>query len=215
MNEAKLKASKRVETGSSICAKLRRAQLVPGIVYGHKQEPVKVSVKEDDLAHVLHEGGHVVNLDIEGADQPALIREVQYDAFGEVMLHVDFYRIDMDEEVDIEVPIEFHGTPAGIEMGGNLDLGLHEINVSCKATAIPESIRAEVGQLEIGDTLHVRDLELPQGVKLLTDEEVVVAHVRPPVVEEAPVAEEGAEEGAAEVEGAAGEEGAAEEASEE
>ena len=194
MEQTTLTAARREALGSSNCGRLRRSGKVPGIVYGHKLDTLPVAVGLEELDRAMGTGARMLNLDIDGSTESVLVRDVQYDAFGDRILHVDFSRVNPDEEIHLDVDIEFHGEPVGLSEGGKLDLGIHQINIACLPARIPRSIRAELSGLDIGDTLHLKDLIAPEGIRFLTPAEVVVAHVRAPVAEAKPE-EEGAEAG--------------------
>jgi len=197
MEQITLKLTKRDELGSLNSRRLRRTGKIPGIVYGHKQQCVPVTVDADELNNLVDTGARMLNIDLDGTTESVMVRNVQFDTFGEKPLHVDFSRVAMDEQIHIEVNIEFHGEPVGVRDGGNLDLGIHQVNIACLPADVPEAIRAELSELNIGDTFHVRDLDVPPGVQFLTPGDAVVANVRPPVAEEPAAEEEALEEGEA------------------
>ncbi|MHC4592923.1 MAG: 50S ribosomal protein L25 [Planctomycetota bacterium] len=122
------------------------------------------------------------------------MRDLQYDPLGDHVIHVDLARISLSETVTVSVPIETHGEAAGVAEGGVLDLQLHELEVECLPTAIPEKLRVEVAELGIGEHLRVGDIQLPEGVTPAADVEAVVVAVTPPVEIEEEEAEELAEE---------------------
>ena len=126
-----------------------------------------------------------------------LIKEVQYDHLGQHAIHADLTRVSMDERVEVTVPIHVRGTAKGVEDGGVLSQMLTELEIECLVTAIPEEIRVSVTNMELDDTLHVEDLEVPEGVKVITEPDtlvVAVKSVEEEVEEEEAVEEEGAEE---------------------
>jgi large subunit ribosomal protein L25 len=126
----------------------------------------------------------VVDLNQEGKVEKALIRDLQWDHMGHDILHVDFARVAADERITVDVRLELKGTAPGVTAGGVLDQPLHNLEVECLAIAIPESIRVNVGELQIDQSIKVRDLVLPAGVTTNIDPEAVVVIVHPPRLEE-------------------------------
>src|SRR5262249_45666692 len=155
--------------------------LVPGVVYGHKEATVAISLVRDDLEKAIRHGIRVVDLKTNGKEEKALIKEVQWDHLGKDILHVDFAREAADERIVVNVPLELAGPASGDTAGGLLDQPIHSLSVECLAIAIPESIRVNIGELQIGAAIYVRDLVLPPGVKAMTDLEAIVVHVKTPV----------------------------------
>jgi large subunit ribosomal protein L25 len=131
-------------------------------------------------------------LKFEGKSETLLVKDLQYDYLGKDVIHVDFMRVNLDEKADVNVMLEFKGTPAGVAEGGILDVHLDTIEVNCPVTGIPETIVLNVKELGIGDTIYAREITLPEGATLLTDGEMVIANCH--VVVEKPEIEEGEEE---------------------
>jgi len=169
---------------------------IPGIVYGHGEEPVPVAVSQHELEILLHHGAHLLELDLNGRKRPVLIKDVQYDHLGTTPVHVDLARVSLDERVRVTVPLEFRGEAKGVKEGGILDQTVADLEIECLVTQIPESIRVNVEKLGMGESLHVSDIALPEGVVAIQAADLVVCSVRMPV--EAEAAEAAApEEGAA------------------
>jgi large subunit ribosomal protein L25 len=191
-----LNAEPRKETGSKASRRLRREGIVPGNVYGHKQDPQPIQLKADDVRHVLHKGGRVVDLAVGGGAEKALLSEIQWDTFSQHLLHVDFLRVDPDEKVEVKVPVHLRGNAPGVLAGGILEQTHHELTVECLAVDIPTEILVRIGALQMGETVHVSDLtELPTGVKIVDAPDTIVLHIVEPRApeEEAAPAGEGAE----------------------
>ena len=211
VESVKLAAQKRQGRGTRVAERLRKQGQIPAIVYGHKEAAVSVSVLAEDFLNAFRHGTRVVNLQTDGAAETALIREIQWDPLGKDVLHIDFARVAADERVHVHVRIELRGTAPGINAGGMLDQPLHTLSVECLALNMPESIRVNIGELQIGGAIHVRDLQLPPDVTALDDPEAIVVHVQAPQAEAAAPAVPG-ETAEPEVIGRQkGEEGAAEE----
>lgn len=189
--ESKIVATRRSEFGTRACRRLRKQGSIPGNVYGHNQVPVAISAPGDVIDSLVHAGHKVVDLDIDGASDTAMFREVQWDTFGIRIQHFDLVRVGQDERVVVEVPIEMRGNAPGVIAGGVLEQTMRTVTVECRAVQIPDSITVRIHALEIGDAVHVSDLELPEGVKVdAAPEETVLHIVQPTVLEEAEGEEE-------------------------
>ena len=188
MDIAQVEARPRQERGSRPCRRLRKQGLVPAVICGHGQPNVLLTVRRASLEDLLAERAMIVQVNWDGEQESAQIKEVQYDALGDDIVHVDFVRISLTEAVTVSVPVEPHGDAVGVEQGGMLDLRQHELEVECLPTAIPEKLRVEIAELDIGDILRVSDVEFPEGVRPTAHPEtVVLTIVRPAeVVEEEP-----------------------------
>ena len=184
MEQLVLDYTRRTPKGSGAAKRLRRDGTIPGILYGHKQDPVPLSLPQEELVAALREGRQMVTLQDGPRSEMALIKDIQYDSLGSSIIHVDFSRVALDEKVAVSVSIELSGTPKGLTEGGVLDHVAKELNVECLATAIPEVIRISVAEMEIDQALHVSDLPLPDGVVATDDAESVVVVLHPPRVEE-------------------------------
>ncbi len=188
-----LKAQPRTELGSLATRKIRRQGFLPGVIYGHKKDTVSVSVPADDFIGMLKHGAHLFELKMPSQSETVLVKEVQYDHLGTNPIHVDFTRVDLNERVPVSVPLVLRGTPAGASAGGVLQQILMDIEIECLVTDIPEQIRANVAKLELNQSLHANEIQLPEGAKLLTNPEAVVAVVSLIAEEEAATAVPGAE----------------------
>jgi large subunit ribosomal protein L25 len=195
---------------------LRRAGVVPGVLYGHHFEPTKLQFAYQSLERVVVEAGfsHFVGVQVDGADtHDALFREVQRDPVTDRILHVDLYRVLADEKLHSAVPLRLVGYAPAVEEGGVMAQLLETLEVECFPRDLPEVINVDVSQLvDLPSHLSVGDIPVPDGVEVLTDDEAVAVQVSVPramVEEEAEEEEELALGEAAEVEGEAeaGEEG--------
>ncbi len=188
MESVKLATQPRPAGGSQATRKLRNQGLVPAVVYGHKEAVVPLALDRKELETALRHNTRVVDLQLDGKSETAVIQEVQYDHLGMGVLHVDFKRVSRDERVKMAVRIELKGTPAGLGGGHVLEQPLHSLHVECPALAIPDSIRVNVTNLHVGEPIHVKELTLPEGVKALDDPELVVVQIAMVKVEAAPAA---------------------------
>jgi large subunit ribosomal protein L25 len=204
---AQITAKARPELGSRANKRLRDAGFVPGVIYGHKEAVVPVTLPKKEVVNHLNHGTHLFELGLDGKNETVLVKEVQYDHLGLEVLHVDFARVSLDEEVDITVPLELKGEPKGEKDGGVLQQIVNELELRCKVTDIPDVIRHDVSEMALDDVVHIKDLKLPTGVKCLQDEDLIVAQVKEVKEEEAAPAVE-AESAEPEVIGKKPEEGA-------
>ena len=162
---------------------------MPGVVYGHKEAVVPVTLPKKELAHHLEHGAHLFSLALDGKAESVLVKEVQYDHLGLELIHVDFARVSLDERVEVTVPLELKGTPKGEDEGGVLQQIVAEIEIECLVTDIPDMIVHNVSEMAIDDVVHIKDLKLPAGAKALQDEDLIVAMVKVIEEETAPAAE--------------------------
>jgi large subunit ribosomal protein L25 len=186
-----LKVEQRSEFGSRQSRRLRRSGLVPGVVYGDGKEARPFQVPER-LAHtVLTRGGALIDLEFDGSGStPVVVKEQQRDPVRGALIHLDLLEVKLDEEIEAEVPIELLGADnaPGVKEGGVLEHVTHQITIEALPTAIPESIPADVSGMSIGDTLQLSGLIAPEGVEFAVDDpdEVTIATLSPPRVEEEP-----------------------------
>lgn len=181
----KIAAEQRTQLGSRANRRLRQAGKIPGVIYGHKEAVIPLTLPKKELVHHLSHGAHVFDLQLDGAVQKVLVKDVQYDHLGVEVLHVDFARVSLDEKVEVTVPLELKGTPKGEADGGVLQQIISELEIECLVTDIPDVITHNVSDMELDSVLHISDLKLPPNVRVLQDPEQIVATVRE-IVEEAP-----------------------------
>ncbi len=189
-----LKATKRDALGTRKARRLRQNGNIPGIIYGHGEQAVPVTLSEHDVELVVLHGERLLEVELDGETHNVLIKEVQYDTFGQDVLHVDLTRVRLDERVEVTVPIVLRGRPAGLDEGGVLHQMAPEATIECVVTGIPDDLRVNVADLKVGDSLHMRDLPLPEGATLLEEPEVLVCSVTVVAEEEEAPAEEAAAE---------------------
>ncbi|HEY7153379.1 MAG TPA: 50S ribosomal protein L25 [Gemmataceae bacterium] len=178
-----LVTEKRDTHGTRTARRLRAQGKVPGVVYGHKEATVSVSLDADTLLSAVRHGARVVDLQSESGLQKAQIAELQWDHLGVEVLHVDFRRVAADERIHVTVPVEIKGIAPGVTAGGILDQPIHTLAVECLAVNVPESIRVNINELQLDSAIHVRDLHLPPDVRALADPDAIVVHVRAPQAE--------------------------------
>ncbi len=211
MEQFPLGATKRTETGKGVARRLRRAGRLPGVAYGHGQEAIPLSVDRRELQAVLKSEyglNTLLALSVDGgapADLAAIVKGLQVDPATRELLAVDFQWVSLTEEITVSVGVTLTGQAPGVVEGGVMEQALHEVEVSCRPTDIPETISVDISSLRQGDTLHVSNLQAPPGVTILTSLATTVCTVSAPAVVEEEVRKVPAERVVAE-----GEEGAEE-----
>jgi large subunit ribosomal protein L25 len=194
MAEVTLEVSRREQSGKGVARKLRQEGKVPAVVYGGHREPVAITVDRKSITDLIQKSDHgmrsIFLLKMAGTDQQrhAMIKDMQINPLTRKMEHVDFVRVIMDEVVRVTVPIHVTGSAPGVKEGGMLDTQIRDFHVECLPNAIPDSIEVDISGLEMHTYLHVRDLKVPEGVKILEDPERVVVGVTHLRAEAEPVA---------------------------
>lgn len=204
--EHKLSASGRKDEGKGASRRLRHAGMIPAIVYGGESKPQNIELEhEKTWIASQHEWFYasILTLDIDGKPQQVLLRDMQRHPFKQLIMHLDFQRVSANTAIRINVPLHFlneEKSPAGKSADVALTHELNEVEVSCLPKDLPEFIEVDLGEMKLGDTVHLSDVKLPKGVELahkIDDEHdpavAVARHVREEVEEEAPAAAESAE----------------------
>ncbi|HEY3662783.1 MAG TPA: 50S ribosomal protein L25 [Chthoniobacterales bacterium] len=192
--QVKLSATRRTGTGRSAVRKLKAQGVVPAVIYGGKTEAEPLQVARRDIALMLsHASGEniLVELEIDGekGGRLALVQEVQHAPLGGDILHVDFHAVSMDEMIEADVPLEPTGIPEGVKtFGGLLEQNIRSLEIECLPRNLPDVITVDVTKLLIGDSIHVRELPLPEGVTTRVPPDLTAFSVLAPKVEEEPVA---------------------------
>jgi large subunit ribosomal protein L25 len=194
--QVKLKAEPRSNVGRSAVRKLRARGVIPAVIYGGTDKPQSLQVAARDINIMMsHASGEnvLVELEIAGekSNRAALVQEVQHSPVGGEIVHIDFHAISMDETIQAEVPLGPTGTPTGVKtFGGLLEQSLRSLAIECLPRDLPDSINVDVSQLNIGDSIHVCDIQLPPGVTAKVPADLTAFSVVAPVVEEEAVAVE-------------------------
>jgi large subunit ribosomal protein L25 len=192
--QVKLTATRRSGTGRSAVRKIKAQGAVPAVIYGGKTKAEALQIPKRDISLMLsHASGEniLVELAIDGeqAGRLALVKEVQHAPIGGDILHVDFHAVSMDEMIEADVPLTPTGIPEGVKtFGGLLDQNLRSLEIECLPRDLPDIISVDVSALNIGDSIHVREIPLPQGVTTRVSADLTVFSVVAPTVEEEPVA---------------------------
>jgi large subunit ribosomal protein L25 len=180
-----LKILERTEFGSRVARRLRRSGSVPAVVYGRGGDELQISVTEkefmDTIGYSTSTG--IINLNM-GRKSPitAIVKDVQWDIISDRPVHIDFLRVSADQIVSIPIHVHLENTPVGVQFGGVVEHALHEIVIKVRAKDIPSAINVNVADLNVGDSLHLSDIELPEGTELDMDNSLVVVSVVPPSV---------------------------------
>jgi large subunit ribosomal protein L25 len=200
----KLQAKLRTDTGKGAARTLRRQGYVPGIIYGHGEQTRACQVESKQVEKLLKAGSYestIIDLKEEdGATSSVLIREVQVHPYRSEVLHIDFLVVRKGEKVKLEVPVRLVGVAPGVKEGGIMEHLRHDVEIRCIPSKIPEALDLEISQMDIGDSVTVADLQVPEDIEILTDAAATIASVVPPAVikVEEEVVEEVEEEGVVE-----------------
>ncbi len=195
-----MSAELRTGSGKGAARAERREGRVPAVIYGGKQEPVKVSLSAQDVRHSLARTAFfstLLDLKVDGKTQRVLPRDVQFHPVSDEPWHVDFLRVSAATQVTVNVPVNFIDDEEcpGLKRGGVLTVVRYEVEVSCSADSIPPQFVISLAEFDIGDSVHISGVDLPEGVTpTITDRDFTIATISPPTV----VAEEAAEAAAAE-----------------
>ena len=178
-----LKAEAREQVGKGSARAVRREGKIPAVIYGDKQPPLAIALSYKEIYYKIHGGGFlttVTTIDVGGQKIRVLPREYQLDPVKDMPLHVDFLRVSKDTEVNVLVPVHFlnEEKSPGIKRGGVLNIVRHEIEFHCPANAIPDSIEIDLTGREIGDSIHISAVKLPQGVRpVIHDRDFTIATI--------------------------------------
>ena len=191
MEEIRLKAEKRVQGGKNPARRLRKEGIIPAVLYGKDVEPLSLSVsaKEWRMVQTRVKSNTIIKMELKknGAteERPVMLKDLQRAGLSDAVLHIDFLQVSMERAVQVEVPIHFTGEPAGLVKGGVIEQHLRSIMIESLPGQIPEKIEIDISALDIGDSIHVSDLNVP-NIKLLAPPDVAIVGVTPPQAEEKP-----------------------------
>ena len=153
-----LEAQIREHTGSKAAARVRKQGQIPGIVYGHKQDPGAILLNAHDFSEGLHHGHRLMDITVGGKTEKMIVKELQYDHLGRNIVHVDLMRVDVTEAVRVSVPIELKGTAKGTHEGGIVEQHASQLEIECLVTNMPESIVVSVKELGVGQAIHAGEV---------------------------------------------------------
>ena len=195
MAEKILHAKLRKDLGTAASRRIRKEGMIPGVVYGHQEaQHLLINRKEfgDTFKHISE--SEIIILRLGKSDLQVLIKDFQIDIVRDELLHLDFYEIEKGKLLRTHVPIRLHGTPVGVREGGVLEAPLHELDIECLPKDLPEHIEIDVSTLQSSAALHVRDIVPPEGVKIFTHNDQVIAAITHAKAEETEVSEEAEDE---------------------
>ena len=191
MEKVELSAVLREEIGKSMVKRLRAQDKVPAVVYKRGKETISIKLSKRELVDVLHTSRGenaliTLKLKNQGKTQPktVIMKDIQHEPLNGGILHVDFNEVSLAEKITVNVPIVTKGESIGVKEEGMLEHALWEVEIECLPSEIPENIEVDITELGIGDAVHVRDLILPKGIRVITDSQQSVLSVEPPTAEE-------------------------------
>ena len=192
-----LAARERQETGKGAARRLRQQDQIPAVFYGPGLEPMKLAVAYKDLERIVtgvSGENAIIALEVEShgktQTKSVMLKELQSDPVHERYLHADFYEISMDKEITVDVAIRLQGTPIGVTNGGILENVRREVSVSCLPDKLTNSIDVDISGMDIGDALHIEDIQFPEGMRSLEEGNLTIAVIAAPSVEKEEVEEE-------------------------
>jgi large subunit ribosomal protein L25 len=201
MDELLLEAQLREEIGKNRSKALRHKGLIPAVVYSDGKESLSIKVSRSELLKLIHQHqieNAIITLKVKDdkkkASRPCMIKEMQHDPVKGDILHIDLHEISLTKALKVNVPVATKGEATGIKAdGGSLEHIMWEIEIECLPTDIPKNIEVDISALKIGDVIHIKDIQFPPKIKVLSDPESIVLHIAEPMKEEvAPVEGEGA-----------------------
>jgi large subunit ribosomal protein L25 len=188
MEKFALSAQVREKAGKGVARSLRKNQMVPAVLYGHGKS-VPISMGNKDITSILNtEGGEhaLINLKLDvkdGSEKLALIKDYQVDPRSGKLIHVDLMEVALNEKVKVQVEVHIVGSAVGVKEGGIFQFGQRTLEVECLPNLIPDFIEVNISELKINESLHVRDVKVAEGIRILTDGDSTVATIQPPISE--------------------------------
>jgi large subunit ribosomal protein L25 len=185
MREIPITVQRRHQIGKGVARQTRLAGRIPGVVYGPETEPIPVSVEEREFRTAMRNAssGSILNLNMDGKETKAVLREMQRDPVTSRVLHIDFHAISMNKPIHVAIPIHFEGTPVGVKVdGGIMQATMREIEISCLPINIPEHLEVNVSELRIGDSVHVGNISIPNATILADAQRTIVVISAPTVI---------------------------------
>jgi large subunit ribosomal protein L25 len=177
-----LSVKRREKLGTANNRRLRQSGSVPAVLYGHGEASLSLTVPATELMAVVRHGGKLVQLNGD-VSESALVRSVQWDVWGKEVLHIDLLRVSEKDKVETQVTVELRGTAVGVMEGGIIEHVLHEIDILCPAMAVPDKLTLNITDLHLNKSFYAKDVPLPEGATLITDEDALIVHCVPPHVD--------------------------------
>jgi large subunit ribosomal protein L25 len=183
MEELQLKAFTRSETGKCPARRLRIKGSIPAILYGHRTESMKLSVNAAELKKLLAKKADkkffrlLIEADGKTYEKLSIVKHYDMHPLGNQLIHADFYEINMDEKISVDVPVHLKGTPAGVELGGELQQHKRELRLSCLPNLLPEGIDIDIRHLQVGESIKIKDIHLAEGILIQEGEDTTIVYV--------------------------------------
>ena len=196
MEKTKLKVVLRNETGKEANRKFRKEGMVPGVLYSpHDKSNLLLKIKREELTKLLTDNKRgLLNLEIDDGKKKskrlAMVKDFQYNSLKKQLVHIDFYGVTLKEKLTMRINVELFGESIGVKEGGILEFDLREVEVECLPSDVPGSFKLDISDLKIGDHLSVKDIEIPEGIKMLTESEKLIVSVSHPTKQEVEAEEE-------------------------
>jgi large subunit ribosomal protein L25 len=201
MEQVELSAEVREQLGKGPVRRLKREGLIPSVLYGPKTRPIPLTLNYKEIQNILSKAAGtnvLISLRIGQGDQvdvkTVMIKEYQLDSLRSTLIHADLYEVSMDKKITVMVPINIEGKAPGIEQGGSLSQINREVEIECLPSDIPDKIDVDISNLDMGDSVHVSDLVIKEGMEILTDKKTALVTIVAPMAEEVEVKEEELEE---------------------
>ena len=189
MTQFSLSARIRDDKGKGVARRLRRDDRIPAVFYGPNAKATMLSVSYSDLGGIIKQNTSeniILGLQIESEsgieNRKVMLKELQIDPIKDTFLHADFYEISMDKELTVDIPVHLVNTPIGVQKGGILQHVRREITITCLPDNLVDSLEVDVSGLDIGDSVHLRDIEIPEGIKTTQEDHLTIAVVVTPSV---------------------------------
>lgn len=190
-----LQVTERARIGTRYAKRDREQGLIPAVIYGHKQDPLHVTLHSKTFTDLLHHEVHIIDVNLNGKSEHTLIKAVQWDTFGTYIVHVDLERVDLSETVEVEVELKLIGEPKALKQAGTvLDHPTTSVLISCRADQIPSHLEHDITDLPAGEPLTVADLTPPAGIKFVTPAEQLICQIAGVKIEAEPEPAEAAAE---------------------
>jgi len=176
----KLNVDIRIEHGTSASRRTRLQNKVPAVVYHSGAEATPLSVDKISLNKALKTGQMIFEVNVEDKDQFVLVKEIQYHPVTDEIIHIDFQKVKEDEKISLEVAVRSSGEAQGVKLGGLLVQMLNSVTIRCRPAEIPEFLEIDVSDMEVNTNLFVKDITLPEGIEMLTADDIAVVSVQEP-----------------------------------
>ncbi len=194
MKRVSVKIEKRDTGKKSYIKEMKAKGYIPVEIYGKDVDNAHGWISAKDLLSFPHGEAFLIEAEVDGDKRVCILKEIQYGWLGDNPIHIDLYDLSKVKEIDVEIPLEFVGKPAGVELGGTFEILMHTLTIRVKPSELPDRIQVDVSSLGLGEALHVRDISVPEGCHVLDNPEETVAVVVEPEVEEETAEEEAGEE---------------------